>query len=139
MLFLVIAIIVMKVSALILIWFIAFLILGMIIGRAINIFAGAQVFWTHDRTSVRHSLYQFMLIMAGIYLPIDFLPFPILVQNLIKYSPFGYTVYWPVKVLQGHNVTLGLVFGAIFWAILSTIAACAFWRTGLKKYGGYGL
>ena len=77
--------------------------------------------------------------MAGIYLPIDFLPFPILVQNLIKYSPFGYTVYWPVKVLQGYQVTLGLVFGAIFWAVLSTIAARAFWRAGLKKYGGYGL
>lgn len=137
--FLAIAIVVVDVSALNLILFIVFLMLGIITGRAINVFAGGQVFWTHDRTSVRHSLYQFMLIMAGIYLPIDFLPFPILVQNLIKYSPFGYTVYWPVKVLQGYQVTLGLVFGAIFWAVLSTIAARAFWRAGLKKYGGYGL
>ena len=137
--FFIIATIIMKVNLLTLLWFSLFLILGIIIGRAINVFAGAQAFWTHDRTNIRHSIYQTMLIFAGIYLPIDFLPFPIFIQNLIKYSPFGYTVYWPVKVLQGYELSLSLVLGAVLWSVVVTYLARLFWRAGLKKYGGYGL
>lgn len=137
--FFIIAVIIMKVNLLTLLWFLLFLSSGIIIGRAINVFTGAQAFWTHDRINIRHSVYQAMLIFAGIYLPIDYLPFPIFIQNLIKYSPFGYTVYWPVKVLQGQQVSLALFFGALFWATMATYLARSFWRAGLKKYGGYGL
>lgn len=137
--FFIIAGFIIKVNILTFVWFLLFLLLGIIIGRAINVFAGAQAFWTHDRTNIRHSIYQVMLIFAGIYLPIDFLPFPVFVQSLIKYSPFGYTVYWPVKVLQGYQISLSLVLGALFWSVFMTYSANLFWRAGLKKYGGYGL
>ncbi len=137
--FVILAIIIIKPSVLSLVWFLVFLMLAIVIGRAINIFVGAQVFWTHDRRNIRHSIYQVMLIFAGIYLPIDFLPFSAIVKNILKYSPFGYSVYWPVKVLQGHSVTLSLISGAVLWAIFLLIFARLFWKIGLRKYGGYGL
>ncbi|MBI4050363.1 MAG: ABC-2 family transporter protein [Candidatus Doudnabacteria bacterium] len=78
-------------------------------------------------------------LLAGSLIPLDL--FPGFLQELTKYLPFRYLIFFPVKVLLGQVSGEEFVFGivvTILWVGILSLAVYLLWTPALKRYESVG-
>jgi ABC-2 type transport system permease protein len=96
-------------------------------------------FWSSEVWAPRFIFYTLVSFFAGSLFPLDILPAPI--YNFLKFLPFTYLQYYPIKIylgqlslveiFQGFAVTLCWIGTAYFF--VQTV-----WKKGLKIYTAVG-
>jgi ABC-2 type transport system permease protein len=88
---------------------------------------------------------QFLMIvviiefMSGSYFPLDV--FPPIVFQILRFTPFPYLVFIPIKIYLGNfdsslvvqSLIIGLAWSLILWKIVNYV-----WKKGLMAYEGVG-
>jgi ABC-2 type transport system permease protein len=146
-----------------LLFYIAFIILGMIyfdlkfnfigISLGFMIALGAFVlhffidltiswiaFWMDEVWSLTHFKSILFFVFGGLSFPLDFLPENL--KNLFNLLPFKYLYYIPISYIKGNNLNM---FDFIFniaelalWCFMFYILSKIVLKFGLKKYGAFG-
>lgn len=77
---------------------------------------------------------------GGAYIPLSF--FPLLLQNIIKFTPFPYLVSLPINVMMDKLSIEDMLFGVLIlgiWSIVFNLGARALWAKGQYTYSGVGI
>jgi ABC-2 type transport system permease protein len=101
---------------------------------------GMLSFWTTDNSAFLQIITNFGNLLSGRWIPLFFLP--TFIQNLLKFLPFQYFIYFPVMLILGkinfENYMLGILYMIIqilFFLILTNIL----YIRGIRRYEGYGM
>lgn len=94
-------------------------------------------FWTERATAIEQLWMLFYLFLSGLIAPLEL--FPQTIRDIVMWTPFPYTVYFPAAILVGLpvNVVQGIL-AILGWGVLFFILNRWLWRRGLKQYSGMG-
>ena len=116
---------------------------ALILGFGINFFMGAVItclaFWTTRVYSVSEFLYGFLLVLGGIFVPLELLPDT--AQRIALYLPFQLFIYFPIQLILGRlsseQVLMNFALQAI-WLVIFAFAFRWIWRAGVKRFSAVG-
>jgi ABC-2 type transport system permease protein len=94
-------------------------------------------FWI-ERASATEQLWMLLYLFgSGLIAPLEL--FPDAVRDVAMLTPFPYVVYFPVKILLGHEVELlrGVAI-MLAWTGVFFVAQRALWRLGLRHHSAMG-
>lgn len=77
--------------------------------------------------------------LSGALFPLDILP--VVVQNVLSFTPFPYLIFFPLQVYLGKIEGLAIakgIFISLFWAVSLWFILKAIWNKGLKAYQAHG-
>lgn len=98
-----------------------------------------SAFWISKTSSLFSAFGLINAFLCGGIIPLDFLPSTF--ANILSITPFGLTVYYPVKVLISDlpfmKIALLIILQAL-WICLLGALCILIWRKGIKKYSSYG-
>ncbi|KYH34246.1 ABC-2 family transporter protein [Clostridium tepidiprofundi DSM 19306] len=96
-------------------------------------------FWFLEISSFFYTLYMFIEFFSGSLIPINLLPATI--KNILKYLPFQYLVYFPIKIYLAE-ITINEIYTGLFvqviWIAVIAIGIKFLWKLGIKKFEAYG-
>lgn len=96
-------------------------------------------FWILEVSTVVFILYSFEYYLSGRLFPLSVMPDWL--QEILRWLPFTYELYFPVAVfmekVRGEELWSGLAIQA-GWVVLSFLAARFMWWRGLRKYESVG-
>ncbi|MBC8953947.1 ABC-2 family transporter protein [Xenorhabdus sp. PB62.4] len=96
---------------------------------------GCYVFWAQKADMILFVKEMVIMILAGVFFPIDILPSYIV--SLIDKTPFPYLAYFPLKILftdmEETNISVGLM-TQIIWCMIFFVLGRIIWKQGLRKY-----
>ncbi|HEX3048435.1 MAG TPA: ABC-2 family transporter protein [Bacillota bacterium] len=116
--------------------FLAFVLLYLI-----SFFIGSAAFKLQSITALQSVKATFIL-MAGVYLPFDFLPG--ILQSIVKALPFQYIYYVPIQFFLNKPETRSpeyfwtTVLAVTFWIIVFYFLSVVAWRIAIKKFHAVG-
>ncbi|GBF82069.1 ABC transporter permease [Aphanothece sacrum] len=94
-------------------------------------------FWTERATALQQFWFLFDIFLSGITAPLDV--FPPMIKEIVMWTPFPYTVYFPAALLIGLPVNLVRgFFMMIAWIVIFFILNRWLWKRGLAEYSGMG-
>jgi ABC-2 type transport system permease protein len=96
-----------------------------------------MAFWTERASAIEQFWYLFYLFLSGLIAPLDL--FPAGVKEVVDWTPFPYTIYFPAAIAIGLPVDIGR--GAIVmiaWISIFFVINRWLWKRGLKEYSGMG-
>lgn len=96
-------------------------------------------FWTSDIWAPRFFSFVLVEFFAGNLFPLDILPNQLFVFS--SFLPFGYFVYFPLKIYIGQLTSTSLLQGfliGIVWIAIFKIITDVVWSKGLKVYTAEG-
>ena len=120
-----------------------FSILALCLAIVSNFFIGCLLsmiaFWSPEFWAPRFIFYMLISFFAGGLFPLDILPQWF--QYVVRFSPFTYLQYFPLKIyLGGFSTTQiwqGLIISAI-WAGVFYLLLHYIWKKGLRMYSSQG-
>ncbi|MEO6054604.1 MAG: ABC-2 family transporter protein [Chthoniobacterales bacterium] len=96
-------------------------------------------FWILEISTIVFILYSFEYFLSGRLFPLDIMPHWF--QEILKWLPFTYELYFPVAVfmqeIKGPALWQGLAIQA-GWSVALYFIATAMWRAGVRKYEAVG-
>lgn len=96
-------------------------------------------FWSSDVWAPRFIFYISINFFTGGIFPLDILPGN--VYQILKYSPFAYLQFFPIKVYLGQvslsEIFLGLIVGS-FWTVFFYLTLKLVFNKGLKNFTAAG-
>lgn len=96
-------------------------------------------FWILEISTIVFILYSFEYYLSGRLFPLNVMPD--WMQEILRWLPFTYELYFPVAVVmekvQGAELWSGLAIQA-GWVGLSYLAARFMWKRGLRRYESVG-
>ncbi|KAB8036080.1 hypothetical protein GCL60_16080 [Silvanigrella paludirubra] len=108
-----------------------------ILNCVINIFLSSFTFFYKDSygfVALKETLFW---ILSGSLIPLDILPSYI--QNINKYLPFGYIIFYPIQYILNNNENISFLLSMILiWILFFHFLISKIWRIGIKKYLAYG-
>jgi ABC-2 type transport system permease protein len=119
--------------------FVIAVVLSFVLGFFLEACLGLAGFWMMEISSL---LFVYMLIsffLSGHMFPLDILPEPW--QTLVQYSPLKYLAYFPAAVFLGKVAPenlwweMGIFVG---WTIGFIVLARVLYRSGVRRYSGFG-
>lgn len=112
---------------------------GIILYFLINFLLGLVGFWSPEVWAPRFIFFVVLTFFAGGLFPLDILPTHIF--SIFKILPFGYLLYFPLKIYLGQiafgDIYLGLLVSCV-WTIVFYLIVKFIWYRGLKVYTAYG-
>lgn len=116
---------------------------SMIFGLTLNFFIfyciGLLGFWLTDAEKLFGTISIVLTVASGGVFPLDIFGGP--VEMLVNLLPFGYTVQFPVNIINGRfgweRIGAGFVFQA-GWIFFFACAGGYMWRHGLRRYAATG-
>jgi len=120
-------------------YFIASILLSMIIFIFIGIILGLVSFWTLENVGLYYFCYNIMGFLGGLYLPLSF--FPEKLASALNLLPFRYLYSFPVSIYLGQLSSIEMFIGfgiSIAWLALLFFACKIIWHFGLKQYNAFG-
>ncbi|MEM1367706.1 MAG: ABC-2 family transporter protein [Cyanobacteria bacterium P01_H01_bin.15] len=94
-------------------------------------------FWTERASAIQQFWFLFYIFLSGTLAPLTV--FPENIQTLVLWTPFPYTLYFPVALLMGIPVPIGRGLVAItLWGLGFFLLNRWLWKQGLKKFSGMG-
>lgn len=81
----------------------------------------------------------FVEFLSGAFFPLDV--FPLFLQNILKFTPFPYLVFVPIKTYLGietMQATFTSLLIGMIWAFILLIVTKKVWQKGLKVYEAVG-
>lgn len=122
-----------------LILFVLSVILAVLILFFINMSLSFIGFWSPEVWAPRFIFTILLAFFAGSYFPLDILPRSIFA--IIKFLPFTYLLYFPLKIYLGQlsfsEMFQGLAI-MVVWFFLFYLLARIIWKRGLKNYAAFG-
>ncbi len=102
-------------------------------------FIGLISFWLDETWTLRVVFIMISQFFSGAFLPLEI--FPQWLMDGIKYLPFKYMTYVPVKVFMGtYTGSLSLAYIVVsLWAIAFALGSALLWRKGVKLYTAAGI
>ncbi len=104
-----------------------------------NFLLGLFGFWSNEIWGPRFIFWILINFFAGSLFPLDILPTPVF--DVLKFLPFTYLLYFPLKIYLGTlsipSIIEGLTIASI-WALLIYGMVKITWSKGLKIYGAEG-
>jgi ABC-2 type transport system permease protein len=100
---------------------------------------GLLAFWYDQAVAFEELYYVIAAFLTGAFAPLDL--YPPAARAAIEWSPFPYTIYYPVRILNGALdwPTALRVLGVQFaWALVFWLLRTLLWRRGLRRYGAVG-
>lgn len=101
---------------------------------------GMLSFWTTDNSAFLQIITNLGNLLSGKWIPLLFLP--TIIQNILKFLPFQYFIYFPVMLILGkigfENYVLGVLYMILQIIIFLTITNILYVR-GIRRYEGYGM
>ncbi|MBP7832824.1 MAG: ABC-2 family transporter protein [Candidatus Levybacteria bacterium] len=104
-----------------------------------NYLLGLFGFWSNEIWGPRFIFWIIIGFFAGSLFPLDILPTPVF--EVIKFLPFTYLLYFPLKIYLGSLPTQVIFEGIIIsllWTGLLYFTVRLVWNKGLKLYGAEG-
>jgi ABC-2 type transport system permease protein len=96
-------------------------------------------FWILEISTIVFIVFSVEYFLSGHAFPLDMLP-P-WIAGIVKWSPFPYELYFPVKVfmerVSGAALAQGLAIQAC-WAVLMWLLGVSLWRRGIRRYQAVG-
>lgn len=96
-------------------------------------------FWSNEIWGPRFIIWILMGFFAGSLFPLDILPAPVF--NVLKFLPFTYLQYFPLKIYLGQlsfpQIMEGLTV-SLSWLVILFLMIQLVWKKGLKIYGAEG-
>ncbi|MCL2185331.1 MAG: ABC-2 family transporter protein [Treponema sp.] len=92
-------------------------------------------FWMTEAWGVFDGMGVVSTILSGGLFPLSV--FGETAQEIFKYMPFQYVIYFPLRIICGNAQKEDIVFGIcaqLIWILLLYILAKLLWRAGMKKY-----
>ncbi len=115
------------------------ILLGVLINFFIGCLLGMIGFWSPEVWAPRFIFFILIGFFAGSSFPLDI--FPIWAQNIFKFSPFTYLIYFPLQIYLNKFSSAQMISGftiAIIWVGLLFILTKLVWKMGLKVYSAQG-
>ena len=100
---------------------------------------GLLAFWLEETWSLNVCVRFIVIFFSGSLLPLEL--YPDLLQQILKWTPFPYLAYFPVKILMQEE-SLSFLFGLFvlcFWILVLSFLVRWLWDKGLKLYTGSGI
>ncbi len=98
-----------------------------------------MAFWILEISTIVFIFYSFEYFLNGQTFPLDIMP-PWF-QQVLKFLPFPYEMFFPVQVfmekVQGRDLWVGLA-AQTGWVFLTWVAARTLWKFGVRKYQAVG-
>lgn len=113
--------------------------LGAILYFHFSLLMGFLGFWIPDVWAPRFLFFVVMEFLAGGLFPLDILPKNLYVAS--QFLPFGYFIYFPLKVYLGQLSNSDVLFGfgtGIFWVSVLYFSVKIAWAKGLRVYTAEG-
>ncbi len=111
--------------------------MAFILRFAIQYTIAMLAFWTERASAIEQFWSLFYIFLSGAIAPLEV--FPDTVREIVQWTPFPYTMYFPAALLMGLPVNFGQSIIAIFgWTIFFIMLNRWLWRKGLKQYSGMG-
>lgn len=96
-------------------------------------------FWILEISTIVFILYSFEYYLSGRLFPLNVMPDWL--QEILRWLPFTYELYFPVAILtekvKGEDLWSGLAIQA-GWVVLCFLGARLMWRRGLRRYESVG-
>ena len=100
---------------------------------------GGLAFWFTDANRLIFFYFALTTLTAGWIVPIDLFPEPW--QTILFYTPFPYTFYFPIKLVQGlltiPEILRGFGVQIFYCTVMYTLLSLEF-RKGLREFEGVG-
>ena len=100
---------------------------------------GLLGFWLTDVDKLFGTISIVLTVVSGGVFPLDI--FGGVVETLVNLLPFGYTVQFPVNIINGRfgweRIGIGIVF-QIGWIFFFVCLGNVMWRHGVKRYAAVG-
>jgi ABC-2 type transport system permease protein len=100
---------------------------------------GLLTFWFDRATAIEDLYYTIAAFLTGAFAPLEF--YPPAVRAAIEWLPFPYTIYYPVRILNGAldwPTTLRVLGVQLVWVLVFGVLRTLLWRRGLQRYGAVG-
>ena len=114
--------------------FIGSFILGYLVSWSLSFIIQTLSFWIINVWSISTIKTVFVDVLAGIFLPIWFLPD--VIRTICSFTPFESIYYGPVRIYLGmvSMKEIGIIYvKQIVWIIILSLIGDALWRRGQKK------
>lgn len=114
-------------------------ILGILLFFCCNVLLGMVGFWSPEVWAPRFIFMTSLTFFSGALFPLDILPHQIF--RFFQILPFGYMLYFPLKVYLGQipigDILLGLGISLV-WVLILFLISKSLWEKGLKQYAAQG-
>lgn len=120
--------------------FLVSLVLGAFLFFCLLMLTNFVPFWSPESAWGAQFLVVVIVIefLSGAFFPLDV--FPGIVFNLLKFTPFPYLIFVPIKIYLGadmgfvlQSLMIASVWSVILWKLMNMV-----WQKGLKVYEGVG-
>lgn len=101
---------------------------------------GTLAFWFISLNGVDNVTFNLLRLLKGNWFPLDLAP--LFVQNILSFLPFGYTMYYPIKIIMQETSYADNLKGItilVIYSIIFSIFGMVLWRKGIKKYESIGI
>ena len=94
-------------------------------------------FWTERASAILQFWLLFYIFFSGLIAPLEV--FPLLMREIILWTPFPYFLYFPAALLVGLPVDFTrALLTTIGWGLIFYLLNRWLWKQGLKQYSGMG-
>lgn len=100
---------------------------------------GLLAFWYEHAIAFDELYFTIAAFLTGAFAPLEL--YPPAVRAVLEWLPFPYTIYYPVRILNGAldwPTTLGAIGVQCVWALVFWLLRMLLWRRGLRRYGAVG-
>lgn len=120
--------------------FLISILLAFAIHYLVYLIIGTFAFWFINIRSFAWMMGFLIQLSAGVFFPIDLLP--LWMQTTLDWLPFKYIIYIPTSLYLGRYdgmsellIILGI---QCLWIVILSLITYAFWKRGIKRFGGVG-
>lgn len=118
-----------------LLFFIASIVLGLLINFSIDFLIGTTCLYTESTWGVNIMKEVIVLLLSGATVPIAFFPEPL--KTIVYYLPFQAIYNTPLRLLIDYSLSFSERFQMlgvqIFWLMIMTVLSHLFWNLSLKR------
>jgi ABC-2 type transport system permease protein len=115
------------------------MLLGFFVAFLISAAVTCLAFWTTRVYSIHEFYFALFLLFSGQFVPLTLMPE--FIQNLARFLPFQFSLYFPIQLILGRLSTAQIVEGfavCAAWLVLSIVLFQWLWRQGIKRFSAVG-
>jgi ABC-2 type transport system permease protein len=116
---------------------------AIVIGFGIRFLLGAAItclaFWTTRVYALNEFFYALVMLLGGIFVPLDLLP-P-MIQQIAQVLPFQLMIFFPIQLILGRVPPDAIVYNFVLGTVWFGITLLCFqltWRAGVKRFSAVG-
>ena len=115
------------------------MIMGFFIAFLITAAVTCLAFWTTRVYSIHEFYFALFLLFSGQFVPLKLMPD--FIQNLARFLPFQFSLYYPIQLILGNLTQPEIVEGFIvagIWLVAGIVVFQWAWREGVKRFSAVG-